>query len=1077
MWEQCEGGWATMPLSAMEHCSTATDGKPAAGVCCQPRFIRKLWPYNHLEACETRNSPLMTSTSEASFKGVLPSRLSAADREQIEHRVQQIGHRLLEDSRAAEPTAMSPDWWVQHAGEWATHDDDLKVRLFRLVDCMPMLDDPAALDRHVREYIDDDVIRRLPAPLRLALQAARSGLLAPLAARAVRAATLAQARRFIAGSNPAEAARAALVQRRLHRGFTLDLLGEAVTSEAEADAYADAYTRLLEQLPQLAAGWEADALVDDGPDGPLPRVNVSLKLSALDSQFDSVDPRGTADRVLARLRPLWRLARANGAQVHVDMESYATKDLTLAIFQQIAMEDEFRDWPHCGVVVQGYLRESLRDLAALADWARSRGTPVWIRLVKGAYWDYETVHAAAAGWPVPVWRQKWRTDACFEEATTFLMEQATVLRPALGSHNLRSLAHGMAVAEHLGVDRRGVEMQMLHGMGDPEKLAVTAAGWRMRIYMPYGQLVPGMAYLVRRLLENSSNDSFLRAGFVKHVPAVTLLAPPRPGSVVVDEDGTPPQSDGCFRNEPLADFSVAAARRAFEDAVERMRGTLRSGPIAVPVVIAGDRMESADVLPRHDPSDRSRLVAWVSAATPADAGRAVAAAQRAGPAWRGFGWKRRAEIMRTAADIMRRRRFELAAIEVFEVGKPWREADADVAEAIDFCNYYALEALRLAVPGRIDVPGEENTTAWISRGVVVVIAPWNFPLAILAGMTTAALVTGNTVVMKPAEQSSLVALRLHEILLEAGVPPEALAFLPGRGEEVGPTLVSHPDTSLVAFTGSRAVGLAINTAAATASAAGGRLVKRVIAEMGGKNAIIVDDDADLDEAVVAVVQSAFGFQGQKCSACSRVIVLDRVHDVFLERLAQAVESLRVGPAAEPGTRLGPLVDAEARDRVRSFIAIGQQTARQAVAVDVGPLADQGWFVGPHVFADVDPAGPLGQEEIFGPVLAVFRGRDFAHAIELANGTPYALTAGVFSRSPAHLAWAAEALEAGNVYLNRGITGALVHRQPFGGYRLSGVGSKAGGPDYLQQFLVPRTVTENTLRRGFAPPMQEQRPAP
>jgi RHH-type proline utilization regulon transcriptional repressor/proline dehydrogenase/delta 1-pyrroline-5-carboxylate dehydrogenase len=1024
----------------------------------------------------------METATEATLEGVFPSRLSPADREQIERRTQEIGRTLMAASLAAEPTPASPEWWVQQAAEWATQDDDLKVRLFRLVDCMPMLDDPAALDRHLREYIDDEVIERLPPSLRMALQASRSGFLKPLAVRAIRAAVLAQAGRFIAGANPAEAARAALAQRRQHRGFTLDLLGEAVTSDAEADAYAAAYGRLLAELPRLAATWPADPRVDDGPAGPLPRVNVSLKLSALDSQFDAIDPRGTADRVLARLRPLWRLARAHAAQVHIDMESHATKDLTLAIFRQIAMEEEFRDWPHCGVVVQCYLRESLRDLESLAAWARDRGTPVWIRLVKGAYWDYETVHAEAAGWPVPVWREKWRTDACYEAATTFLMEHAGLLRPALGSHNLRSLAHGMAVAEHLGLDRRGVEMQMLHGMGDPEKEAVTAAGWRLRIYMPYGELVPGMAYLVRRLLENSSNDSFLRAGFVKHVPPATLLAPPAPPAPQPAPPApklAPPASpDGGhaasvapgFRNEPLTDFAVEASRRAMQQAIDRAAAVFAAGPVSVPVVIDGRRVEAADRFPRHDPSDHTRLLAEVSAATPTDADHAVRVARGAAASWQAIGWERRAEILVRAADIIRRRRFELAALEIFEVGKPWREADADVAEAIDFCRYYSREALRLGTPSRVDVPGEENTTAWLARGVTVVIAPWNFPLAILAGMTTAALVTGNTVVMKPAEQSSLVALRLHEILLEAGVPPAALAFLPGRGEEVGPTLVAHPDTALVAFTGSRAVGLAINAQAAAASAAaGGRMVKRVIAEMGGKNAIIVDDDADLDEAVVAVAQSAFGFQGQKCSACSRVIVLDRVHDAFVGRLAEAVKSLRVGPAAEPGSRLGPLVDAEARDRVLGCIAEGRRTAREVAAVEVGPLADRGWFVGPHVFAGVDPAGPLGQEEIFGPVLAVFRARDFDHAIELANGTPYALTAGVFSRSPAHLGRAAAELQAGNVYLNRGITGALVCRQPFGGYRLSGIGSKAGGPDYLQQFLVPRTVTENTLRRGFTPP--------
>jgi RHH-type proline utilization regulon transcriptional repressor/proline dehydrogenase/delta 1-pyrroline-5-carboxylate dehydrogenase len=1008
---------------------------------------------------------------------LLPSRLTPADRERIEARVQVIGRDLLAAALAARPSVISPDYWAEQAGEWATADDDLKVRLFRLVDCMPMLDDPAAVDRHLREYIDDATIDRLPPAIGLALKAARTGILSPLAARAVRAAMLAQARRFIAGTNPAEAAKAALAERRRHRGFTLDLLGETVTSEAEADAYAAAYTRLLTELPPQAAHWPHDPLVDDGPAAngqshELPRVNVSLKLSALDSRFDAIDPVGTSDRVLSRLRPLWRLARDAGAQVHVDMESHAAKDLTLEIFKRIAMEDEFRDWPHCGIVVQCYLHESPRDLAALAAWAKNRGTPVWVRLVKGAYWDYETIHAEAAGWPIPVWQEKWQTDACYEAATTFVMEHADALRPALGSHNLRSIAHGMAVAEHLGLDRRAVEMQMLYGMGDAEKEAVTKAGWRMRVYMPYGELVPGMAYLVRRLLENSSNDSFLRAGFIKHVPAETLLAPPRPPagtrrekSHTAEASHEPP----AFDNEPLADFSIDANRQAMAHAVDRLAASLATGPVRVPVVIDDREVATTDRLVRENPSDRRQAVAEVSLAGVADAERAVAVAHAALPAWRAVNVRQRADVLHAAASIMRARRYELAATMVLEVGKPWREADADVAEAIDFCDYYARQAVDLFAARHVNVPGEENVTTFLPRGVVVVIAPWNFPLAILAGMTTAALVTGNAVVMKPAEQSSLIAKKLHDILVEAGTPPAALAFLPGRGEVIGPALVAHPDTALVAFTGSRDVGLAINRLAAESSASGdARLVKRVIAEMGGKNAIIVDDDADLDEAVVAVAASAFGFQGQKCSACSRVIVLDHVHDAFVARLAGAVQSLHVGPAADPGSRLGPLVDEEARDRVQRFIEIGRRTAREVVAVDVGDLADRGWFVGPHVFADVDPVGPLGQDEIFGPVLAIVKARDFDHALELANGSRYALTAGVFSRSPARLAKARATLEAGNIYCNRGITGALVHRQPFGGYRMSGIGSKTGGPDYLLQFVVPRTITENTMRRGFAP---------
>jgi RHH-type proline utilization regulon transcriptional repressor/proline dehydrogenase/delta 1-pyrroline-5-carboxylate dehydrogenase len=1014
----------------------------------------------------------------------MPSSMATIDPAHVEARTQAIGRDLLDRARAAQPTVVSPEWWAQQANEWATHDDELKVRLFRLVDCMPMLDDPAALDRHIREYLDDELLARMPTVIRLGLEAARSGVLAPLAVRAVRAAVLAQARRFIAGTTPAEAARAAVAERRHHRGFTLDLLGEAVTSDAEADAYSAAYAELLAVLPAQAAAWAPDPLVDDGPAGPLPRVNVSLKLSALDSQFDAIDPRGTTDRVLARLRPLWHQARAAGAQVHVDMESYATKDLALAIFKQAATEPEFRDWPHCGIVVQCYLRDALADLADLAAWARGRGTPVWIRLVKGAYWDYETIHARAAGWPVPVWERKHETDACYEAATTFVLEHADVLRPALGSHNLRSLAHGMATAEALGLDRRMLEMQMLYGMGDAEKEAVTAAGWRMRVYMPYGKLVPGMAYLVRRLLENSSNDSFLRAGFVQQVAPEVLLAPPEAVRETLPQPAratppratvatpTPPASPPPFHNEPLTDFARGSSRDAMQAAVDRLRATLDTGPAPrVPLVIGGIRTEPADRFLRHDPSDHRRLVAEVCASSPADALRAVAVAREAFPAWRTTPVARRAETLRRAAALMRARRFDLAAVQVFEVGKPWREADADVAEAIDFCLYYAAEAQRLEVPRHVHVPGEENVSGVRPRGVTVVIAPWNFPLAILAGMTTAALVTGNPVVMKPAEQSSLVALRLHEILLEAGVPPDAVALLPGRGEEVGPVLVGHPDVALVAFTGSRAVGLAINAAAATATAAPdatARFVTRVIAEMGGKNAILVDDDADLDEAVVGVVHSAFGYAGQKCSACSRVIVLDAVHDAFVERLAGAVASLRLGAAADPGTRVGPVVDQEAADRIGRFIDIGRRTARLLVGLEAGPLAERGHFLGPHVFVDVDPGGPLGQEEIFGPVLAVIRAADFDHAIALANGTPYALTAGVFSRSPAHLARAAAELEAGNVYLNRGITGALVHRQPFGGYRMSGIGSKTGGPDYLAQFVLPRTVTENTMRRGFAP---------
>jgi RHH-type proline utilization regulon transcriptional repressor/proline dehydrogenase/delta 1-pyrroline-5-carboxylate dehydrogenase len=521
-----------------------------------------------------------------------------------------------------------------------------------------------------------------------------------------------------------------------------------------------------------------------------------------------------------------------------------------------------------------------------------------------------------------------------------------------------------------------------------------------------------------------------------------------------------------FRNEPLADFSKAESRQAMQEALGRVRSAFGQFH---PLWIGGRPVETNDQLTSIDPSDKERIVGIVAAAGRAEAERAIAAARAAQAHWSARPVEERADFLLRAAQVLRERRFELAAWEVYECGKAWREADGDVCEAIDFLEFYARQAIALQSERGRDVPGEENRFLHLPRGVAVVIAPWNFPLAILTGMTAAALVTGNTVVMKPAEQSSVIAARLIEIFQELGLPAGVLNYLSGPGETVGAALVDHPDTAVIAFTGSRSVGLTINRRAAeTSGIPGCPRVKRVIAEMGGKNAIIIDDDADLDEAVLGVVKSAFGYQGQKCSACSRVIVLSTVYDQFLTRLVEATRSLKIGPADDPATSVGPVIDAEAYDRIQQYIEIGRGEARELLAVDVGDLASKGYYIGPHIFADVAPDARIAQEEIFGPVLAVLRAADLDEAITIANGTDYALTGGIFSRSPAHLDRAQREMMVGNLYLNRPITGALVARQPFGGFKMSGIGSQAGGSEYLLQFVVPRTVTENTMRRGFAP---------
>jgi RHH-type transcriptional regulator, proline utilization regulon repressor / proline dehydrogenase / delta 1-pyrroline-5-carboxylate dehydrogenase len=548
-----------------------------------------------------------------------------------------------------------------------------------------------------------------------------------------------------------------------------------------------------------------------------------------------------------------------------------------------------------------------------------------------------------------------------------------------------------------------------------------------------------------------SQDETPRPRTVRN-PVGTALTPDRPA----------------FENEPHTDFSRSENRDRMKQALDEVREQFGQ---ECPLIIDGKAAGTRAHLVSRNPSHKSQVVGNAASASADHAVQAVEAARRAWSQWRKVPETHRAEYLELMAAEMSNRRFELAAWMVHECGKPWQDADADVAEAIDFCRYYAASIRELSAVLECNYPGEENSFFYRPRGVAVVIAPWNFPLAILTGMTAAALVAGNTVVMKPAEQSPVIASKLMEIGRDAGLPSGVLNYLPGAGEEIGPVLVEHPEVDLVAFTGSRAVGLDIYARAARTSPQQ-RSVKHVLAEMGGKNGIIIDNDADLDDAVQGVIHSAFGYAGQKCSACSRAIVLSEVYDTFLERLAAACESLHVGPAEDPGIDFGPVIDEEAYARIRDFIAIGRDECTPLVTSDLSGMADEGFYIGPHVFADVEPDSRLAREEIFGPVLSVLKVRTLDQAFQIANGTDYALTAGIYSRSPKNLKRARQELLAGNVYLNRGITGALVQRHPFGGFRMSGIGTKAGGPDYLLQFLLPVSVTENSMRRGFAPPPEE-----
>ncbi|ODH01391.1 hypothetical protein A4S05_03165 [Nostoc sp. KVJ20] len=982
-----------------------------------------------------------------------------------EAKTQEIAKQLLaatQENRSFFSSLRDQMRWDDKLLAWAMSNPGLRVQLFRFIDTLPALHSKSEIASHLQEYLGDESVE-LPAALKGMLNFANpDSMPGQVAATTVGTAVETLAHKYISGENIKQVIKTVERLRKEKMAFTIDLLGEAVITEAEAQSYLERYLELMQQLVEASKNWSAIPAIDEADGETIPKVQVSVKLTAFYSQFDPLDAKGSEERVSDRIRILLRRAKELGAAVHFDMEQYAYKDITLSILKKLLLEEEFRQRTDIGMTIQAYLRDSEQDTKDLISWLKERGYPLTIRLVKGAYWDQETIKAAQKHWPQPVYNDKAATDANFEIITQLLLENHQYVYSAIGSHNVRSHSRAIAIAESLNVPRRRFELQVLYGMGDKVAKALVDRGYRVRVYCPYGELLPGMAYLIRRLLENTANSSFLRQN-LENRPIEELLAPP----IVKEEKNslTPNSSlltpNSHFLGAADTDYAEEEVRTKAAQAFQNVRQQL--GKTYLPL-INGEYVNTPEYVDSLNPSNFSEVIGKVGLISVEQAEQAMQAAKAAFPGWRKTPAKQRADILRKAGDLMELRRAELSAWIVLEVGKPVKEADGEVSEAIDFCRYYADEIERLDQGVNYDIPGETNRYIYQPRGIAVVISPWNFPLAIACGMTVAALVSGNCTLLKPAETSSVITAKLTEILIEAGFPKGVFQYVPGKGSQVGAYLVNHPDTHVIAFTGSQEVGCRIYAEAATLKP-GQKHMKRVIAEMGGKNAIIVDESADLDQAVVGVVQSAFGYSGQKCSAASRVIVLEPIYDVFVQRLVEATKSLNIGEAELPSTQVGPVIDANARDRIREYIEKGKAEAQLALELSA---PEQGYFIGPVIFSEVSPNAVISQEEIFGPVLAVIRVKDFQEALAVANGTNYALTGGLYSRTPSHIQQAQTEFEVGNLYINRNITGAIVGRQPFGGFKLSGVGSKAGGPDYLLQFLEPRAVTENIQRQGFAP---------
>jgi 1-pyrroline-5-carboxylate dehydrogenase len=510
-----------------------------------------------------------------------------------------------------------------------------------------------------------------------------------------------------------------------------------------------------------------------------------------------------------------------------------------------------------------------------------------------------------------------------------------------------------------------------------------------------------------------------------------------------------------FKNEPLSDFkNNPAHRRRMEYALDEIREELGR---SYDIVIGGERIKTPNKFASHNPSHPDQVVGAFSQADAVLADRAVLSADEAFKSWSRAPVQKRVDLLTKTSKILLERKYYYEARLVYEVGKTWPEADADVAEAIDFLEFYARAVQRVAGQQPLPpLPGEKGHLRYLPLGVGIVIPPWNFPLAILVGMTAASIVTGNTVVLKPSSDAPAIAYKFFEALEEAGMPPGVVNFLPGPGGVVGDTLVGHPRTRFVAFTGSRDVGLHINELAAR-TAPGQVWVKRVIAEMGGKDSIVVDADSDLDDAVEGVVASAFGYQGQKCSACSRAIVVDAVYDDFVQKLQKRVEQITVGPAERVENYMGPVINAKAKKSILQYIEVGKAEGR--LITGGGEAAGAGHFIQPTVIADVPPTARIAQEEIFGPVLAVIRAGNFDNALAIANNTEYGLTGSVYTQDRRKMEKAAEEFFVGNLYLNRKCTGAMVGAHPFGGFNMSGTDSKAGGHDYLLLFTQAKAIAE------------------
>ena len=944
--------------------------------------------------------------------------------------------------------------------------DLIRVHLLKFLAVLPSLDHDKSgeeVKRNLLESLrrlkeDNDGIsqnkkrgsRPLPFHITIAMSFAlqiASFLPPKLLATIVRHLVRKMAKRFIAGESIRTSHKTLKDLRASNRQCTLDQLGELVVSAHEADEY-------FEKVLQLIHGMKEHIPRGEKNSAGILNAHVSIKVSALSHDFRPQAFMATYMKVAPRLRRILQEAQREEVLINIDAEHYHYRDLVLRIYEKcLAETPELKDYAQTGIVVQAYLRDGANHLRDVIEVAKKRKLRMPIRLVKGAYWDAETIEGEAHQFTPPQFLNKEESDLHFRQLVYMALENHDWIQLAVGSHNLQDHAFVESVRALRFPKAPVIEHQCLHMTYEALSHGLAKMGWPTRNYMPIGNLLVGMAYLVRRIMENSSQVGVLSimrshqkaSGLIS--PVDVHLAKKKSGKIVFDS----------FIKESKGDFTPARPLRLFLTAE---LSSLENALISLEKTLMEKQSEfsqSKDV--KVVCSSRPEfLLGTYKASTKENSSAEVERLEKAlssGSWGKGNHALNRVAIMMRAADLMLLKRNDLAALMIYEAGKTMTEALADVDEAIDFINFYARQEINIQL----------LTEKYGNRGVFTVIAPWNFPLAIPCGMAVAPLVAGNAVILKPAEQTPLIGEALYNLLIEAGVPADVLSLVQGDGEIVAAPLVTHPRTAGIVFTGSKGVGTWIYKNAANAVLQHYHhpftMQKKVITEMGGKNAIIATNNCELDETISGILYAAFGHAGQKCSAASRVIVHREVKDALVKRLVEAIKDLKVGESLDPSTSVNPLISEADQTRVRAAVVSARDEAIRVqgrILIDRSHEKLPGYCVGPAVFELPAHAAmkkeSWAQREVFGPVIHIVEYESLIEAVELFNGTEYALTGGVYSQSQDDIDFLIQFLRAGNLYVNRPNTGARVAIEPFGGFRMSGTGPKAGSAEYLREFHFP-----------------------